>query len=120
MLSPFVAVLMAASLDFAGALVSTKVAKMVGGGLVYAQVITPITVLAALIAVGSVPASEVVFQFQWISEVDKTYAIAGTTNLAGPWINMATNLPATPPTNTFLLIRPLKEFEVFRVIEEPE
>ncbi|OVE77781.1 anion permease [bacterium F11] len=49
-LSPMSAIMMAAFLNFAGALVSTKVAKMVGGGLVVADVITPNTILAALMA----------------------------------------------------------------------
>lgn len=49
-LSPTVAVSMAAILNIVGALLSTKVAKMVGGGLVDSSVISSITVLVAMIS----------------------------------------------------------------------
>jgi PiT family inorganic phosphate transporter len=49
-LSPGKAVMLAAVLNFAGALVSTKVAKMIGGGLVDAEMVTQWMVLASMIA----------------------------------------------------------------------
>jgi len=49
-LSPKVAVTMAAVLNMAGALSGTAVAKMVGGGLVEAVSITQVTVVSALLA----------------------------------------------------------------------
>jgi PiT family inorganic phosphate transporter len=49
-LSPLTAVLMAAVLNFLGALVSTKVAKTIGGGLVDPTVVTGDVVLAAMLS----------------------------------------------------------------------
>lgn len=49
-LSPLAAVSLAAVLNVVGALLSTRVAKTVGGGLVDASVVTPMTVLAAMLA----------------------------------------------------------------------
>ena len=49
-LSPGRAVLLAAVLNFGGALVSTKVAKMIGGGLVDSEQVTQSVVLASMLA----------------------------------------------------------------------
>lgn len=49
-MSPLTAVCVAASLNLVGALLSTKVAEMVGGGLVDVSLVTPATVLAAMSA----------------------------------------------------------------------
>ena len=49
-LSPFKAVLLAAALNFAGAYLSTKVAKAIGGSIVDPMAITMTVVLAAMIA----------------------------------------------------------------------
>src|SRR6185295_16931509 len=49
-LSPFVAVCFAAVLNFAGALVSERVAKTIGGGLVRPELVTPSVVLASMLA----------------------------------------------------------------------
>lgn len=49
-LSPASAVIMASILNFAGAFLSTKVAKTIGGGLVDPSVVTPLVILAAMIA----------------------------------------------------------------------
>jgi PiT family inorganic phosphate transporter len=49
-LSPSSAVLLAAALNFGGALVSTKVAKTIGGGLVDPQFVTQTVVLASMLA----------------------------------------------------------------------
>src|SRR3990172_3325334 len=49
-LSPKVAVLMAAGLNMVGALSGTAVAKTVGAGLVEAYCITQVTVISALVA----------------------------------------------------------------------
>jgi PiT family inorganic phosphate transporter len=49
-LSPKVAVLMAAVLNMAGAFAGTAVAKMVGSGLVQASCITQVTIISALLA----------------------------------------------------------------------
>lgn len=49
-LSPGSAVLLAATLNFGGALVSTEVAKTIGGGLVDAELVTQWMVLASMIA----------------------------------------------------------------------
>ena len=49
MLSPLAAVILAGVLNFAGAFLSTKVAKMIGGGLVDPLMITQTVVLAAML-----------------------------------------------------------------------
>lgn len=49
-LSPLTAVTMAAILNFLGALVSTKVAKTIGGGLVNPEIVTGDVVLASMLA----------------------------------------------------------------------
>lgn len=49
-LSPLMAILFAASLDFIGALISTKVAQTIGGGLVDPHVVTEQIVLASMLA----------------------------------------------------------------------
>ena len=48
-LSPLTAVILAGSLNFVGAFLSTKVAKMIGGGLVDPMMITTTVVLAAML-----------------------------------------------------------------------
>lgn len=48
-LSPFNAVLLAAILNFAGALVSTEVAKTIGKGLVAQEFMTPLVIISAII-----------------------------------------------------------------------
>jgi len=49
-LTPLAALLMAALLNFAGAYLSTRVAKTIGGGLVDPKVVTPQVTLAAMLA----------------------------------------------------------------------
>jgi inorganic phosphate transporter, PiT family len=49
-MSPLTAVILSAILNVAGAFLSTKVAKMIGGGLVNVSVINPATILAAMTA----------------------------------------------------------------------
>jgi PiT family inorganic phosphate transporter len=49
-LSPLAAVVFAATLNFVGALVSTKVAKTIGGGLVDPKIVTSDVVLASMLA----------------------------------------------------------------------
>lgn len=60
------------------------------------------------------------YRIEWNSEVEETYTLHGTTNLLGTWETLATNVPSTPPTNTFLLHRPQQVFEAFRVLAEDE
>lgn len=48
-LSPLAAVTFAALLNFLGALVSTRVAKTIGGGLVSAELVTPVVILSAML-----------------------------------------------------------------------
>jgi len=49
-LSPFVAIIYAAILNFVGALISERVAETIGGGLVDTSAVTPNVILAAMLA----------------------------------------------------------------------
>lgn len=49
-LSPFAAIMLATVCNFAGALLSTRVAKMIGGGIVDPANVTPVVVLSAMLA----------------------------------------------------------------------
>lgn len=58
------------------------------------------------------------FDLTWSSVSNKSYAIAGTTNVLGAWTLVFTNVPATPPTNTRQIV-PQGIGEIYRVeVEE--
>jgi len=72
-LAPLTAVVFAASLNFIGALVSTRVAKMIGGGLVASDLVTPAVILAAMVAA----ALWVAVCTQWGLPVSGSHALIG-------------------------------------------
>jgi hypothetical protein len=37
----------------------------------------------------------------WSSVSNRLYAVSWSTNVAGPWVSAATNLPSTPPLNSY-------------------
>jgi len=79
-LSPSSAVLLAAALNFGGALVSTKVAQTIGGGLVDKESVTQTVVLASMIGAASWVAA-----MTWLG-----MPISGSHSLIGSLIGSAT------------------------------
>ena len=57
------------------------------------------------------------YRIEWTSSPEQVYTIEGTTALPGGWQPIVTDIPATPPMNTYVVNRPSQGFEFFRVSE---
>ncbi|MBM3991077.1 MAG: inorganic phosphate transporter [Planctomycetes bacterium] len=104
-LSPTSAVLLAAALNFGGALVSTKVAKTIGGDLVAPEMVTQTVVLASMLA-----AALWVVCMTWLG-----MPISGSHSLIGSLVGSATmargseivNLAGVQKTLVAMLVSPI-------------
>lgn len=84
-LSPGSAVMLAAVLNFGGALISTKVAKTIGGGLVDAELVTQWMVLASMIAAALWVAAMTVFGLPISGSHSLIGSLVGAAAMAGGW-----------------------------------
>ena len=55
------------------------------------------------------------YRIEWNSRFDEIYGIDGTADLRREWKPVATGIPSTPPKNTYVMLRPGRSFEAFRV-----
>ena len=66
----------------------------------------------------AVPESSTNFVVRWASVTDRVYAVQRSTNLISGFSSLVSNLPATPPVNTYTDKSPKVDWRYYRVKED--